>query len=78
MVILSYSVACTLHYIIFIITQTYLQVLDFLNACQVYFLECVSKIKFILSIIFHAIYGAVYFQQAHSSCDDCDNKCILS
>ena len=30
--------------------------------CQVYFVECVSKIKLIISVIFSAIYGAVCIQ----------------
>ena len=38
-------------------------------------LECVSKIKAILSIIFHSIYGAVL---THFSCDDCENMCTFS
>ena len=41
-------------------------------------LECVSKIKSILSIIFHAIYGAVRIQLAHFSCDGCEDTCTLS
>ena len=38
-------------------------------------LECVSKIKSILSIIFHAIYGAVF---THFFYDDCGNVCTSS
>ena len=34
-----------------------------LNACQVHSVECVSRIKSILAIIFHEIYGAVYMKQ---------------
>ena len=30
--------------------------------CQIYFVECVSKIKHILSVIHYTICGAVYFQ----------------
>ena len=41
-------------------------------------LERVSKIKSILSIIFHAIYGAVRIQLTHFSYDDCENTCTLS
>ena len=33
--------------------------LKHMNTCQIYSVECVSKIKFILSIIFYAVYGAV-------------------
>ena len=39
-----------------------LKVLNFWNTCQVHSVECVSKIKSSLSIIFHAIYGAVCIQ----------------
>ena len=38
-------------------------------------LECVSKIKTILSIICQAIYGAVCIQLTHFSSDDCENTC---
>ena len=38
-------------------------------------LECVSKIKTILSIIFQAIYEAVCIQLTHFSSDDCENTC---
>ena len=37
-----------------------------------------SKIKLILSIILHAIYGAVYIQLTHFSYDDCGDACTLS
>ena len=41
--------------------------------------ECVSKIKSILSFIFHAIYGAVYILQlTNISYDGCENTCIWS
>ena len=40
--------------------------------------ECVSKIKSILSIIRHVIYGAVCIQFAHISNDYCENTCTLS
>ena len=39
---------------------------------------CVWKIKSILSIIFHAIYEAVFIQLTQSCCDNCKNTCILS
>ena len=41
-------------------------------------LGCVSKIKSILSIIFHKIYRAVCIQLTHFSFDDCKNTCTLS
>ena len=48
------------------------------NACQIYFVECVSKIKHILSVIHHTICGAVCFQFTHFSCDDWENIYTLS
>ena len=42
-----------------IIMQTCLKVLNFSNACEVHSVECVSKIRSIVSIIFHAIYGGL-------------------
>ena len=44
----------------------------------IYSVERVSQIKSILSIILHAIYGAIYFRLTHSSRDDCENMCTLS
>ena len=41
-------------------------------------LECVSKIKTILSVSFHPIYGAVCIQLTHLCYDDCGNTCTLS
>ena len=40
-------------------------------------LECVYKIKSILSTIFHAIYGAVCIQLIHFSCDDFENTYLI-
>ena len=37
--------------------------------------ECVTKIKSILSINFHAIYEAVRTQLTHFSYNDCENMC---
>ena len=37
------------------------------------FVECVSKIKHILSVIHYIIYGAVCFQFSHLPCDDWEN-----
>ena len=60
--------------------QTYLMVLNFLNVCQLQFAEWASKIKSILSIIFHAIYmyEAVCIQFNYFSDDDCENTYNLS
>ena len=65
-------------YLIVMIVQTYRMILNIYDACQVHYVECVSKIKSILSIIFHAIYGAVYKQLTHFAYNDCENMCILS
>ena len=40
------------------------------NACQIYFVECVSKIKHNSSVIHYTIYGAVCFQFTHFPFDD--------
>ena len=39
---------------------------------------CASKIKSVLLIISHALYGAVCIKLTHSSYDDCENMCTLS
>ena len=44
-----------------------------LNACQIYFVECVSKIKHIHWGIHHAICGAVRFQFTHFPCESWEN-----
>ena len=62
----SYMVICTLHYLIIILMQTYLKVLNCLSDF-IFCLECLSKIRSILSMIFHAIYGAVCIQLTQSS-----------
>ena len=38
----------------------------------------VSKIKSILSILFHSIHAALSSQLTHFSYDDCENMCTLS
>ena len=43
-----------------------------------YIVSRASKIKSILSIIFHAIYGAVRIELTHFSYDDFENMCTLS
>ena len=57
----SYSFVCTVHHLIIIIVQTYLKPLNLWNVCQIYFVECVSKNKHILSVIHHTICEAVCF-----------------
>ena len=58
----SYSFVCALHHLIIIIVQTYLLTLNLWNFCQLYFVECVSKIEHILLVIHYSRYGAVCFQ----------------
>ena len=53
--------------------KIYLKALNLLNACQIYFVECVSKIKHILSVIHYTLCGAVCFQFTHFPCDNWDN-----
>ena len=74
----SYSFVCTAHHLIIIIVQTYLKALNLQNACQIYFVECVSKIKNILSVIHYTICGAICFQFTPFSCDDCENIYTVS
>ena len=61
-----HSFVCASYYLIVIIMQTYLKVLNCYNACQVHSVICVSKIKSILLIIVHAIYGAEFIPLTHS------------
>ena len=74
----SYPFVCTLHHFIIITVQTYLNTLIFYSACQIYFVECVSKISHILSVIHYTIYGAVFFQFTHFPFDDWENIYPLS
>ena len=57
----SYSFVWTLHHYIIIIVQTYLKTFNLWKACQIYFVECVTKINHILSVIHYTIYGPVCF-----------------
>ena len=44
--------------------------LNLWNACQIYFVECVNKIKHNPFVIQYTICGAVCFQFIHFPCDD--------
>ena len=46
--------------------------IELIDGCQIYFIECVSKIKHILSVIHYTICGAACFQFTHVPCDDWD------
>ena len=78
----SYSFVCAVHHLIIIIVQNYPKTLNLWNACQIYFVECVSKIKHILIVINYTIHytlcGAVCFQFNHSPCVDWENIYTLS
>ena len=52
--------------------------IELLKCFSVHSVECVSKISSVLSIIFHAFYGAISIQQTDLSYNDCDNTFILS
>ena len=69
----SCSSVCTLRHFIIIIAQTYLKALRLWDACLIHFVECVSNISHIVSVIHYTIYGAVCFQFAHFPHDDWEN-----
>ena len=56
----SYSFVCTLHHLIIIIVQTYLKTLNLWNVCQIYFVECVSKIRHILCYPLYNTWGCMF------------------
>ena len=62
----SYSFICRLHH------------LSLSSLCKLMFVECVSKIKLILSVIHYTICGAVCFQFTNFPCDDWENIYTLS
>ena len=74
-----YLFDCALYKLI-IITMSYLMALHIKDACHVYSVDRVSKIKSSVSHLFFfcAIYEFVRFQQIRSSCDDCKNMFISS
>ena len=74
----SYSLVCILPHLIIIILQTYLKTLNLKNACQIYFVECVSKVRHIPSVIHYTICETVCFQFTHFPCDDWENIYTLS
>ena len=74
----SYSFVCTVHHLIIIIVKTYLKALSLWNACQIYFVDCVSMIKHSISVIHYIICGAVCFQFTYFSYDDLENIYSLS
>ena len=42
-----------------------------------YFVECLSRIKHILSVILYTIYGTMCFQFTPLPCDDGENICFV-
>ena len=65
-----------LRHIIMIIMRRCLKALNIRNACHAYSVECVSKMRSILAIIFYVIYGAVCHRMTKFIFDDCGNMCI--
>ena len=47
--------------------------IELMKCCQILFVECVSEIKYIISVIHYTIHGAVCFQFTHLPCDDWEN-----
>ena len=73
----SYSFLCTFHHLIIIIVQTNLKTLNLWIKSEI-FVECVSKIRQIRSVIHYTIRGAECFQFTHFPCDDRENIYTLS
>ena len=72
----SYKVICTLHYHHYHHYADLSEVIELLKCLSdIFCLERVTKIRSVLSIIFHAINGAVCIQLTHCSYDDCENTC---
>ena len=68
----SYSFVWTSHYLIIIIIHLSEGSKPSKCLSGTFCFECVSKIKSIVSIVFHAIYGVVCIQLTHFSYDDCE------
>ena len=49
-----------------------------IDSHQSHSVEGVSRIKSILSVKYHTIYGVVWIQLTHLSHGDCQNACTLS
>ena len=47
--------------------------IEFIKCLSDIFVECVSEIKHILSVVHYTMYGAVCFQFTHLPCDDWEN-----
>ena len=67
-----------LQIVFFCLCKLYLTTLNLQNACQIQFVEWVSKIKHILSVIHNTICGAVCFQFTHFLRDGWENIHTLS
>ena len=70
----SYLFVCSLLRLTIIIEQTLSEDIELIK----WFVECVSKIKHILSVIYYTICGAVCFQFTYFLCDDWDNIYTVS
>ena len=69
----SCSFVCTLHHFITIIVQNSSDDIELTKCLSDIFVECVSKIKHIFSVIHYTIYGDVCFQFTHFPCDSWEN-----
>ena len=69
-VLRSFSLVGPLRHFIITIVKTTLKALNKEYACHLYFVECVSKVKSILTLILYKMYGVVCCQLTHFSCDD--------
>ena len=74
----SHSFVCTVHASHYHHCANLSEGIELINAGQIYFVEYVSKIKNIVSVIHYTICGAVCFQFIHFSCDDWENIHTLS
>ena len=72
----SYSFVYTLHHFIITIMQILIESVV-QNDHQIFSVECVSKIKSFLLVMFYAFYGVVCFQLTHSSFNDCEKINVL-
>ena len=75
----SYKAICTLHYHHYHHYADLSEGIELLKCLSdIFCLERVTKIRSVLSVIFHAISGAVCIQLTHCSYDDCENTCSWS
>ena len=74
----SHSFACTVHHLITSLCKFIWRHWSYKMLVRYILIECVIKIKHILSVIHYTVCGAVCFQFTHFSCDDWDTIYNLS